>query len=466
MIERVKSPLIRPETSLYSVDIECSLLGIILLEKDAILQIIEFLKPHCFYNNKNQKIYMAILTLFREGLGIDVHTVAEQLSRSNDLEKIGGMSYLTELTYTIASATHIKQYVDIINKKAMRRALLVMIAKLTKKVYEAEEDIYHILDEAGQSLYEILQTNIKKPYHSIGHLIEKVARDFKEKKFEKDAFFSGFESLDEIIGEWPRGEVVGLGGRPGMGKTALLLEFAYNTASLYKKAVAFFSLEMEKTQLMYRIFAARTGLVAKRIEQGKLNPFEWQQFYSEIEKLKNMPIFFDDTAALSLFEFRAKCRQLKIQKNVELIIIDYLQLMKAYSSHNSREQEISSIVMGLKAVAKELNLTIIAASQLSRAAKIRENKRPQLSDLRDSGSLEQTFSIVLFLYRESYYQKIEGNLDNAKVGLTELIVSKNRNGPLGTAYLHFDATFTRFKDFKKFVPPQNIIERESSYKIQ
>ena len=455
------------KTAPQVAEIEASVLGALLLEKNAISDVIEILRPDVFYTPAHQNIYKTILTLFNQNKGVDLNTVIVELRKNSQLEEVGGVSYLAQLTHNIVSSAHLETHAHLVLEYAMRRSLISISSRIQKEAYDEKIDTFNLLDRAEQALFEIAEGNIQKNYLDINALMQSAITNLENTKTKENGLTgvpTGFISLDQFLCGWQPSDFVVIAARPGMGKTSFLLSILRNAAVDHKKPVALFSLEMSSLQLTNRLIAQEAQISNEKIKRGSLKEYEWQQLYHKTVALTQAPIYIDDTPGLSLFEFRAKCRRLKARHDIQMIIVDYLQLMSGETQRSrqigNREQEIAAISRGLKSIAKELNIPIIAASQLSRAVETRGgDKRPQLSDLRESGAIEQDVDIAIFLYRPEYYGITEGEDRNPTDQLAEVIIAKHRNGPTGKVNLHFDAALTRFSDFqtgeKSFVSKAN-----------
>lgn len=445
------------------VEFEETVLGALMLEKDAIFEIIDILKPEYFYNDAHGKIYKAILDLSVKHKPIDIKTVTQQLKINDDIDKIEGPSYLAQLTDKVGSTAHLEYHSRIIAQKFIQRELIRVGASIQEQAFEETDDVADMLDKAEQSLFEIAEGNIKKEVSRVDAVLREAINRIEEAGKRTDGLSgvpAGFSELDRITNGWQQSDLVIIAARPAMGKTAFVLSMARNTAIDHNRPVAIFSLEMESVQLVNRLVSSESEIPSEKLRKGRLADWEWQQLEHKIKKLEEAPIFIDDTPALSIFEFRAKMRRLVMQHKIELVIIDYLQLMTAGVSQGSREQEVSTISRSLKAIAKELNLPIIALSQLNRSVETRSgDKRPQLSDLRESGAIEQDADMVLFIHRPEYYGITEDSQGNSLVGLAEIIVSKHRNGATGDILLKFKKEFTRFTDLEGGFEPITIASK-------
>lgn len=436
-----------------AIDLEEAVLGAMMLEKDAVNDVIDILVPNSFYKESHQKIYTAIQDLFQESEPIDLLTVTEKLRKNGDLEFVGGAYYIASLTHKVASAANVEYHARIIAQKFIQRSLIHISSETIKLAYEDTTDVFDLLDKAESDLYKVAEGNIRKNYDKMSTLIHQAVKKIEELSQQKEGISgipTGFAGLDRITSGFQRSDMIVIAARPGMGKTAFVLSMARNCAVDFGRAVAVFSLEMSSLQLVNRLIASETELSAEKLKRGQLDPHEWEQLNSKLNKLSEAPIFIDDTPALSIFELRAKARRLKAQHNVDLIIIDYLQLMSGGSENRgNREQEISTISRSIKSIAKELNIPVIALSQLSRAVETRGgDKRPQLSDLRESGAIEQDADMVSFIYRPEYYDLLEDENGNSTAGMAEIIIAKHRNGALENVKLRFVSHLAKFEDFE------------------
>src|ERR1700750_1498989 len=437
-----------------ATDLEEAVLGALMLEKDALSSVIDILKPDVFYKDNHQKIFQAIRLLFERSSPVDILTVTAQLRQQGELEMIGGAYYITELTNRVASAANIEFHSRIIIQKFIQRELIRISTEVINSAYEDTTDVLDLLDRAEKNLFDIAQNNLRRDSRMMDDILHETLKEMEALKDKKDGLTgvaSGFTDLDRMTSGWQKSDLVIIAARPAMGKTAFVLTCARNAAVDFAKPVVVFSLEMSSVQLVNRLVSGETEIVEEKIRKGTLEEWEWQQIHSKIGRLEQAPLIIDDTPALNIFEFRAKCRRLKSQHDIQLIIIDYLQLMQGKSDGKgggNREQEIGSISRALKSVAKELNVPVIALSQLSRAVESRPggSKRPMLSDLRESGSIEQDADMVLFLYRPEYYG-LEVDEDNMPTqGVGEVIIAKHRNGETGRVRLKFVGKFVKFTD--------------------
>lgn len=444
-----------------ALEMEAAVLGALMIEKEALTAVVDILTPETFYRDSHQRIYRAILQLFSKSEPIDVLTVMNQLLSTGDLEQVGGGHYLAELTRKVQSASNIEFHARIIAQAAIKRDMIGVASSILKDAYEDTTDVFQLLDKTEQAFFDISERNVKKNYLDASSILRQTIAELESKKNNKDGLTgvaSGFTALDRITGGWQNTELVIIAARPAMGKTAFVVSSMRNAAIDFNMPVAIFSLEMSCSQLMLRMISAEAEIDSEKLRKGSLEPHEWQQMHKRLDRLSKAPIFIDDTPALSVLELRAKCRRLKAQHDIQLIIIDYLQLMSGETSNKggtgNREQEIASISRALKNLAKELNVPVIALSQLSRAVETRGgDKRPMLSDLRESGSIEQDADMVMFLYRPEYYKITQDEDGNPTEGVGEVIIAKNRSGTVDTVKLKFIGKFTKFTDLDGFYRP-------------
>ncbi len=425
-------------------ELEEAILGAIMLEKSAFDTVVEILKPECFYVEAHQRIYQAMQGLAIKSLPIDLLTVVEELKLREDLEFVGGPYYVTKLTNSVVSSANIEAHSRIVLQKFIQRELIRISGEIIGDAYEDSTDVFDMLDDAESKLFEITNNHLRKNFDSIDTVLVKTIQrieDMRNRQEDITGVPTGFASLDKVTYGWQPTDLIILAARPSVGKTAFALNLARSAAMHPTKptAIGFFSLEMSSAQLVQRILSAESEIWLEKIARGKLEEHEMKQLYKRgIERLSKAPIFIDDSAALNIFELRAKCRRLKNKHDVGLIIIDYLQLMSGSADRNSnREQEISKISRDLKGLAKELQIPIIALSQLSREVEKRKegNKMPQLSDLRESGAIEQDADMVMFLYRPEYYDIATNEFGESNKGETHVKIAKHRNGSLETIKL-------------------------------
>ncbi len=435
-----------------ALDLEESVLGALMLEKDALTDVIDILKPENFYKDANKEIYKSIIDLFNESEPVDLLTVTSQLKKNGKLEYVGGSYYVTQLTTRVNSASNIEYHARIILEQSIKRQLIEVSGEVQKDAYEDTTDVFDLLDNTEQSLFDISESHIRKNYSQVKGLMKEAIDELQAKKTRKDGITgvpSGFIDLDNITSGWQPSDLVIIAGRPSMGKTALVLSMMRNASIDHEMPIALFSLEMSSLQIVNRLISSEAELDSDKIKKGNLKDYEWQQLLHKTDQLNNAKIFIDDTPALTILELRAKSRRLKSQHNIQCIIVDYLQLMSGEygKSSGNREQEIASISRSLKAIAKELNVPVLALSQLSRAVETRGgDKRPVLSDLRESGSIEQDADMVLFIYRADRYDITEDEDGNLTAGVAEVLLRKNRNGPTGKVKLKFIERYAKFAD--------------------
>lgn len=435
-------------------ELEEAVLGALLLDQKVQSDIIDFLHPEMFYTDAHQRIYRVIREIFTSTDPIDMLTVVNALKKSGELEIVGGAYYIAQLTRRVGSAANIEYHARIILQKFIQRRLIEISAEISTEAFEDSADVFDLLDKAEQKLFSISENNLRREHSDMQSLVKDALENI-EKASKHDGSYqgvpSGFAELDRITAGWQKSDLIVLAARPGMGKTAFVLSMARNITVDLKRPVAVFSLEMTGVQLVTRLIASETQLSADKLKRGELKDHEWQQLHSRITNLMNAPLYIDDTPALSIFELRAKARRMKQQYDIQLIIIDYIQLMQAGNDKGNREQEISNISRSMKSLAKELNVPIIALSQLNRSVETRGGlKKPLLSDLRESGAIEQDADMVAFIYRPEYYKLEEFEDHTPAAGMAELIIAKHRNGALAEVKLRFIAQFAQFTDYDQF----------------
>ena len=440
-----------------AIELEEAVLGAMLIDKKGVDEVIDILQPEAFYKTSHQYIFNSIYKLFHDSQPIDLLTVSSALKKQSKLEAVGGEFYLVQLSQKVASSAHIEFHARIILQKYIQRSLIRISNEIIETAYNESTDVFDLLDEAESKLYDVTQRNIKRSSETAQNLVLEAKKRIEDISKSKglSGVSTGYEKLDKLTSGWQPSDLIIIAARPGMGKTALTLSMARNIAVTKDIPVAFFSLEMSSVQLITRLISAETGLSSEKLRTGKLADHEWQQLNIKVTDLEKAPLFIDDTPSLSIFDLRAKARRLVSQYGIKLIIIDYLQLMTAgtRSKAGNREQEISTISRNLKALAKELDIPVIALSQLSRAVETRGGtKRPMLSDLRESGAIEQDADIVSFIYRPEYYNIDEWDDDerSPSQGQAEFIVAKHRNGGLDTIRMKFIAHLGKFEDLDTF----------------
>ena len=421
-----------------SVELEEAVLGALMLEKDAVIEIQGIITPEAFYKEAHQIIYKAIMELSMELKPIDLYTVTEKLKQTRKLSAVGGAAYLAQLTQKVGSAAHIEFHSKIIAQKFVQRELIRAATEIQKKAYE---------------IFKVSEGHVKRDVQKSRDILTKTLLAIEEASKREGGFSgvpTGFTHLDRLTLGWQPSDLIIIAARPSMGKTAFVLSLARNVAVDFEKGVAFFSLEMSAEQLMMRLIVGESGLDSRDVRNGQLTPEQWKHLESSIKPLAGAPLFIDDTPALSIYEFRSKVRRLKTQYDIQLVIIDYLQLMTAAvdTRGGNREQEVAMISRSLKAIAKELNIPIIALSQLNRSVESRGgNKRPQLSDLRESGAIEQDADLVAFIHRPEYYGLMTDEDGTPTQGMAEIIVAKHRNGAVDTIKLRFRKEQAKFMDY-------------------
>lgn len=441
-----------------AVDIEQAVLGAVLLERDALPQTIEILSEDSFYDGRHRKIFAAFTELFRQGVPIDLITLTEELRRRKELDKVGGADYLNELTAHMSAAANVEYHARIIAQKHLLRQMIEKMTLLIRDAYDPGTDTFELLDKAETDIFQISNTDIRRPAAKVSDIIKTTIENLEAIDGREGGVTgvpSGFSRLDDLTSGWQRSDLIIVAARPSMGKTALALTCARNAAlhSRYPAGVAIFSLEMGAEQLALRMLTSEARVDSQSARTGRMKDNDWQKLTRAAGRLAEAPIFIDDTPGLSVLELRAKCRRLKAEHDIGLVIVDYLQLMHVATSqrYSNREQEISHISRSMKALAKELDVPVIALSQLSRAVETRGgDKRPQLSDLRESGAIEQDADVVCFIYRPERYDITVDEQGNSLEGIAEIIIGKQRNGPVGTLQLSFINQYARFESLSTY----------------
>jgi len=426
-----------------SLEAEQSVLGAVLLENNALLKCLDVINEGDFYRESHRRIFSAMLDLFDKGEAIDLVTVGEQLQRAGGLEMVGGSGYLASLASQVPTAANVIYHAKIVRERALLRSLLRSSTDIASKVYEDAEEAEELLDFAEKSIFEISDKRIKSSFVAIKDVVKdsfKMIEDLYGRKETITGAPTGFRDLDEKTAGLQKGDLVIIGGRPSMGKTALALNMAQHLAVENHEPVAVFSLEMSTAQLVMRLLCSEAKVDSSRVRKGFVEKHEWHKLTNAAGRLHEAPIFIDDSANIGVLEMRAKARRLKMEHGLSLVVVDYIQLMRGRSNMERREQEISDITRSLKALAKELDVPVIGLSQLNRGVEMRTDKRPTLADLRESGAIEQDADVIIFLYRDSVYSK------NREDRSAELIVAKQRNGPTGTIKVTFLDKSTRFED--------------------
>jgi len=432
-----------------NTEAEQSVLGGILIENEAVNKVMEILNADDFYRDAHRKIFNALITLSERDEPADLITLTNELRNTNQLDSVGGASYVASLIDSVPTAANIEYYAKIVKEKSILRMLIETSTEIITKSYEDRGDVENFLDEAERAIFQISENRVKPSFYPIRDIVKESFKTI-ERLFEKKEFVtgvpSGFKELDRMTAGFQPSDLIIVAGRPSMGKTALCLNLAQYAAIEKRIPVAIFSLEMSKEQLVIRMLCSEAHVEGTRLRTGFLNESDWPRLTLAAGNLSDAPIYIDDTAAISILELRGKARRLNAERGLGMLIIDYLQLMKGRTRVESRQQEISEISRSLKALAKELKIPVIAVSQLSRKTEERTGNRPQLSDLRESGAIEQDADLILFLYRDEVYNRSE---DNPNRGKAEVIIGKQRNGPIGKIELAFLDKFTTFKELYK-----------------
>jgi replicative DNA helicase len=429
-----------------NLEAEESILSAVLIDNDTLLDVLEVLAPEDFYKSAHQKIFAAVAELFRKSEPVDLVTLSNILRAQNRLEEIGGATYLARLVDTVPLAVNAQHYAKIVHDKACLRRLIEKSNKIARRCFEDSDDVDNIIDFAESSIFEISENKIKPSFYHIGKIIEGNIDALEERQGSKalvTGVATGFTKIDELTAGFQQSDLIILAGRPGMGKTAFALNIAQHAAVGANIPVALFSLEMSKEQLSMRMLSSEAQIDSAKMRRGFISQNDWMKITDAAGVLAEAPIFIDDSPDITALEIRTKSRRLKMDQNIGMVIVDYIQLMKGSASAERRDLEISEISRSLKALAKELSIPVVALSQLNRELEKRSDKRPQLSDLRESGALEQDADVVAFIYRDELYNKDE---NNPKKGTAEIIVAKQRNGPTGFAPLKFWDAYTRFGD--------------------
>ncbi|MBN2260784.1 MAG: replicative DNA helicase [Clostridiales bacterium] len=430
----------------HNIEAEQSVLGAMILDKDAIIDVVDVIGEADYFKDQHKHIHRAIINLFNHNVSIDMVTLSEELSSFVKLESIGGMEYLTELTSAGVFTSHARSYAKIIEEKAMLRKLIIATTEIAEKGYE-KEDADALLEMAEQSIFDISQKKNKEGLVGISEILQETVHEIERLAANPNAITgisTGFHDIDKKTNGLHKSDLVLIAARPSMGKTAFALNVCQNAAVKEKQSVAIFSLEMAKEQLVQRMLASEALIPIQNIRTGQLKENEWGTMAKAMASLSTAKIFIDDTPGITVLEMRAKSRRLKLEHGLDLIMIDYMQLMSSHSPGESRQQEISSISRGLKALAREMDCPVVALSQLSRAPEARSDHRPILSDLRESGAIEQDADIVMFLYRDEYYHE-----DSEKKNIGEVIISKQRNGETGRIDLAWLGQYTKFASLQR-----------------
>ena len=433
----------------HDIEAEQAVLGSMLTDKDAVVDAIEVLKPEDFYREDNKSIYEAIIDLYTKPEPIDIITVKAQLVENGKFESIGGLEYLASLPDKVPTTANVERYIKIVEEKSILRNLIRVSNEIINLGYGETEEVDAIMDQAEKKIFEIMQKKNQKGYVSIKDVLIDTFAEI-EKLYNQKGFVTGvptgFADLDQITSGLHESDLILIAARPAMGKSAFALNIAANAAIRNNTPVALFGLEMSKEQMVNRILCSEAMVDSQKVRTGKIEEADWIKLATALGPISESPIYIDDTPGISIMEIRAKCRKLKLEKNIGLVVIDYLQLIQGTGKKGaSREQEISEISRSLKILAKELNVPVVALSQLSRAAEQRQDHRPMLSDLRESGAIEQDADIVMFLYRDDYY-----NPDSEKKNVAEIIIAKHRSGSTGTVELLWLSNYTKFANIEKY----------------
>ncbi|HSX15095.1 MAG TPA: replicative DNA helicase [Candidatus Saccharimonadales bacterium] len=437
----------------HNIEAEASLIGAILIDKEAIIKIADLVTPDDFYSDNNALIFTAIMDLYEARQPLDLLTLSNKLEGAGELERVGGTSYLTDLINTVPSAAHVANYAGIVAHKATLRRLISAASEITGFGYKEDEPLDALLDQAEQKLFEVSQKHLKQNFIGIGSVLAQSfdrLDDLHKDKNKLRGIPTGFRALDNVLAGLQKSDLIVLAARPSMGKTSLALNMAQHVAVKEGVPVGLFSLEMSKEQLIDRLIASESGIDAWKLRTGNLEDSDFPKINHAMAVLSEAPIFIDDSAMTNVMEMRTKARRLQSEHDLGLIVVDYLQLVSGRSnaSGDNRVQEVSEISRGLKALARELNIPVLALSQLSRVVETRNPQIPQLSDLRDSGSIEQDADVVLFIYREDYY-----NRDTERLGLADILIRKHRNGPIGQLELFWHPEQLAFRSLDKARTP-------------
>ena len=450
-----------------AIELEEAVLGALMIDNESLSDTIDSLQPEYFYKQDNQKIFEAIINLFNNSKPVDILTVSEELKRMGNLDSVGGMLYISQLTNNISSSSNTEFHARIIAEKFIKRSLISISNNIIGDAFNDTIDIFDLLNTAEEKLFNVTEGTLRKSYDKMSVLIKGALDNIEVLRQKEDGLSgvpSGFTKLDRVTSGWQKSDLVIVAARPGMGKTAFALSMARNIAINHEKAIGLFSLEMSSEQLVSRLIASEAELSASKLRKGDLKDYEMVQLHEKIKQLSDAQFYIDDTPALTVFELRAKARRLVKNHNVEIIIIDYLQLMSAGGNAGNREQEISTISRSLKGIAKELKIPVIALSQVNRGVESRTgtgSKRPMLSDLRESGAIEQDADIVTFIYRPEYYKIYEWDNGDDSRSQAEIIIAKHRNGALENVRLKFTAEFAKFSDIDYFDDFSSNIDAES-----
>ena len=430
----------------HNLEAEQAVLGGVLLNNDAMNQLMDILSPDDFYREANATIFEGMTLLYNESEPIDVITLSEALTRKSQLEKVGGIDYLAVLVQSVSTSAGIVYHAEIIRASSVRRQLISECSNISELCFQEQEDAEGLLEKAEQTIFNIAESQIKEGFQGLNQVIkgsmERVVKAGESKGF-LTGITTGFDHFDRLTAGLQPSDLIIVAGRPSMGKTALALNMGYNAAKSTKKGIAVFSLEMSRQQLGIRLLGFESRIDATKLRTGNLNKDEWQELIDSADRLSEIPIYIDDSSAISVLEMKAKCRRLKKRGELGLVIVDYMQLIQGRRSAESRQLEMSEISRGLKGLAKDLDIPVMALSQLNRKVEDRPNKRPQLADLRESGAIEQDADVIVFIYRDEFYNPQSEESRN----IAEIIIGKQRNGPTGSVKLTFLKELTRFENF-------------------
>lgn len=432
----------------HSIEAEEAVLGSLLIDPDAILEVASFLRPDAFYREQNRWIYQAILTLHQSDEPLDFVTLTEALRKREQLEEVGGEAYLIGLLNAVPTSINARSYGRLVEAASVRRRLIKAASTIANLAYDQNEDVNVVLDRSEQALFSISEERTTRdlvPVREIARNYLDRIEELSDRGEEMIGVPTGFNDLDRMLGGLNKSDLLIVAARPGMGKTAFQLGLALHAGLRHGKRIAIFNLEMSGEQLVQRMIAAETRIDSQRLRRGQLHDKEWPLFYEAVGRLSETRIFIDDTPSITPLQLRTKCRRLYAEYGLDMVMIDYMQLMQAERANNNRVQEISEISRGLKGLARELDVPVVTASQLSRAVENRQDKRPQLSDLRDSGSIEQDADVVMFIYRDEYYHPET----TERPHIAEINIAKHRNGPTGVIDLYWHGTLATFRNLQR-----------------
>jgi replicative DNA helicase len=437
-----------------NLEAEQSVLGSILLENSAINRVLEILSATDFYSEAHRKIFNVISDLSEKNEPVDLITLSSALKDKNVLDSVGGTTYLASLVDNVPTAANAANYAKIVKEKAILRGLITSATEIIDSCFETGSDVDDILDKAEHNIFEISENKVRQDYFSIRDIVKDSFRSIEDLYSRQQLITgvpTGFEKIDDLTAGLQKSELIIIAGRPSMGKTAFALNIALHAAMEAQIPAAIFSLEMSKEQLAFRLLSSEAKVDSQRLRKGFLGETDWPKLTTAAGRLSDAPLYIDDTPAITVLEMKAKSRRLKADRGLGLIVVDYIQLMRSSYSHDSREREISDISRSLKALAKELNVPVVALSQLNRQVESRTNRRPQMADLRESGAIEQDADVIAFIYRDEVYNKSDDNIDK---GTAEIIIAKQRNGPTDTVKLAFIDKYTSFENLSRVDAPE------------